>query len=67
MTATADENDAGLIREELGALYAKGWLITSEANRADRLVSRLARLLGWTREAVIAQAIKDAEQLEMMG
>ena len=59
--------DAGLEREwlaeRLASWQARGCIESAAAERFNRRVRRLARVVGWSRDRVLAQAQSDAEQI----
>ena len=55
---TADAFD---LRQKIAEAYAKMWHCPTTARLTTHRISRLAKLLGLTRQAVIAIAIQDAE------
>jgi hypothetical protein len=59
--------DAGLEREwlaeRLASWQARGFIESAVADQFNRRVRRLARVVGWSRDRVLAQAQSDAEQI----
>ena len=61
--------DAGLERQWLAETLADwndcGFISLALAQRFERRLPMLARVLGWSRDRVLAQARGDAEQIHM--
>jgi hypothetical protein len=58
--------DAGELREELADIYTRDMLMPSMHRRAGRIIGKLARATGLSRDEVIANAIQDAEHLTLV-
>jgi hypothetical protein len=57
--------DAGELRKELADIYTRDMLMPSMHRRARRIIDKLARATGLSRDEVIANAMKDAEHLTL--
>lgn len=56
-------SDPGLLREELAEIYTNDYVMPSTYRRANRIIREISRLVGISREEVIATAQADAEHL----
>jgi hypothetical protein len=56
-------SDPGLLREELAEIYTHDFVPLSTSRRARWIIGEIARLVGLSREEVIATAKADAEYL----
>ncbi len=56
-------SDPGLLREELAEIYTNEFVPLSTRRRARWIIGEIARLVGLSREEVIATAKADAEYL----
>ncbi len=56
--------DPGLLREELAEIYTREMLMPSMYRRARRIIGKLVRATGLSRDEIIANAIADAEFID---